>query len=41
MVEFLSGLLIGTFIGITLMCILQVAKEKMRRKSKYGKANNM
>ena len=28
MVEFLSGLLIGTFIGITLMCILQVAKDE-------------
>lgn len=28
MVEFLSGLLIGTFIGITLMYILQVAKDE-------------
>lgn len=28
MVEFLSGLLIGTFIGITLMCILQVTKDE-------------
>ena len=28
MVEFLSGLLIGTFIGITLMCILQVEKDE-------------
>lgn len=28
MVEFLSGLLIGTFIGIILMCILQVAKDE-------------
>ena len=27
MIEFLSGLLIGAFIGITLMCILQVAKD--------------
>lgn len=28
MIEFLSGLLIGAFIGITLMCILQVAKDE-------------
>ena len=28
MIEFLVGLLIGTFIGVTLMCILQVAKDK-------------
>jgi hypothetical protein len=31
MVEFLSGLLIGTFIGITLMCILQVAKDEVEK----------
>ncbi len=31
MVEFLSGLLIGTFIGITLMCILQVAKDEKEK----------
>lgn len=28
MIEFLAGLLIGVFIGITLMCILQVARDK-------------
>lgn len=28
MIEFLIGLLIGAFIGITLMCILQVAKDE-------------
>ena len=28
MVEFLSGLLIEIFIGITSMCILQVAKDE-------------
>lgn len=27
MVKFLLGLFIGTFIGIGLMCLLQVAKE--------------
>ena len=27
MIEFLVGLFIGTFIGITIMCILQVAKD--------------
>ena len=27
MIEFLVGLFIGTFIGITIMCILQVLKD--------------
>lgn len=27
MIEFLVGLFIGTFIGITIMCILQVSKD--------------
>lgn len=27
MVKFLLGLFIGTFIGVGLMCLLQVAKE--------------
>lgn len=28
MIEFLAGLLIGVFIGITLMCILQVVRDE-------------
>lgn len=27
MIEFLVGLFIGTFIGMAIMCILQVAKD--------------
>lgn len=27
MIKFLLGLFIGTFIGITIMCILQVSKD--------------
>lgn len=27
MIKFLVGLFIGTFIGITIMCILQVSKD--------------
>ena len=27
MIEFLVGLFIGTFIGFTIMCILQVSKD--------------
>lgn len=28
MIEFLAGLLIGVFIGITLMCILQISRSE-------------
>lgn len=36
MVEFLSELLIGTFIGITLMCILQIERDEEKGEKKNG-----
>lgn len=34
MIKFLLGLFIGTFMGIAIMCLLQVAKESDKRLEK-------
>lgn len=40
MIEFLVGLFIGTFIGITIMCILQVSKDNEELKADNYELNN-